>query len=90
MGVYPEKGMMSQFGWKVLDSAVVTTQAESILVTVTVSPSPQPRNDTDEKLHALREYARDFRHRHMKDAQDFDWDLDDEDHGLAIRHLVVT
>jgi hypothetical protein len=50
---------------------------------VTVSPSPQPSNETDEKLHALREYTRDFRCRHTTDAQDFDWDSDDEDHGLA-------
>jgi hypothetical protein len=57
---------------------------------VMVSPSPQPQDDTDEKLHALRKYARDFRCRHTKDAQDFDWDLDDEDHGLAIGRLVVT
>jgi hypothetical protein len=57
---------------------------------VTVSPSPQPQDDTDEKLHALRKYARDFRRRHTKDAQDFDWDSDDEDHGLAIGRLVIT
>jgi hypothetical protein len=57
---------------------------------VTVSPSPQPQDDTDEKLHALWKYARDFRRRHTKDAQDFGWDSDDEDYGLAIGHLVVT
>jgi hypothetical protein len=57
---------------------------------VTVSPSPQPKNETDEKLHALQKYARDFRCQHTRDAQDFDWDLDDEDHGLAIGCLVVT
>jgi hypothetical protein len=57
---------------------------------VTVSPSPQPQSDTDKKLHTLRKYARDFRHQHTKDAQDFEWDSDDEDHGLAIGHLVVT
>jgi hypothetical protein len=33
VGVYPEKGVMSQFRQKVLDSVVVTTWAESILVT---------------------------------------------------------
>jgi hypothetical protein len=48
---------------------------------VTVSPSPQPQDETDEKLHTLREYAHDFRHRHTTDAQDFDWDSDDEDYG---------
>jgi hypothetical protein len=57
---------------------------------VTVSPSPQPRDETDEKLHVLQKYARDFRRQHTKDAQDFGWDSDDEDHGLAIGHLVVT
>jgi hypothetical protein len=41
-------------------------------------------------LHALRKYARDFRHQHMTDTHDFDWDSDDEDHSLAIGHLVVT
>jgi hypothetical protein len=57
---------------------------------VTVSPSPQPQDKTDKKLHALRKYARDFRHQHMTDTHDFDWDSDDEDHSLAIGHLVVT
>jgi hypothetical protein len=55
-----------------------------------VSPSPQLQIETEEKLHALQKYARDFRHRHTKDAQDFDWDSDDEDHGLAIGRLVIT
>jgi hypothetical protein len=55
-----------------------------------VSPSPQPQDKTDKKLHKLRKYARDFRHQHTKDALDFDWDLDNEDHGLAIGRLVVT
>jgi hypothetical protein len=59
-------------------------------VPVTISPSPQPQDKTDKKLHALRKYARDFRHQHMTDTQDFDWDLDNEDYGLAIGHLVVT
>jgi hypothetical protein len=53
-------------------------------------PSPQPQDNTDEKLHTLRKYARDFRHQHTKDARDFDWDSDDEDYGLVIGHLVVT
>jgi hypothetical protein len=57
---------------------------------VTVSPSPQSQIETEEKLHVLREYARDFRRRHTKDAQDFEWDSDDEDHGLAIGRLVIT
>jgi hypothetical protein len=55
-----------------------------------VSPSPQPQDKTDEKLHKLRKYACDFRRQHMKDALDFDWDSDDEDHGLTIGRLVVT
>jgi hypothetical protein len=59
-------------------------------VIVTVSPSPQPQDKTEEKLHALQEYAHDFRRQHTKDAQDFDWDSDDEDHGLAIGCLVIT
>jgi hypothetical protein len=57
---------------------------------VTVSPSPQSQVDEEEKLHTLRKYARDFRHQHTTDAQDFDWDSDDEDYGLAIGRLVVT
>jgi hypothetical protein len=57
---------------------------------VTVSPSPQPQDRTDKKLHALQKYAHDFRRQHTTDMQDFDWDLDDEDHGLAIGRLVVT
>jgi hypothetical protein len=57
---------------------------------VTVSPSPQPKNTTNGSIDTLRKYACDFKHQHTKDAQDFDWDSDDEDHGLAIGHLVVT
>jgi hypothetical protein len=57
---------------------------------VTVSPSPQPKDETEEKLHALRKYTRDFRRQYTTDTQDFDWDSDDEDHGLAIGRLVVT
>jgi hypothetical protein len=57
---------------------------------VTVSPSPQSQIEAEERLHVLREYAHDFRCRHTKDTQDFDWDPDDEDHGLAIGRLVVT
>jgi hypothetical protein len=53
-------------------------------------PSPQSQIETEERLHALREYARDFRRRHTTDARDFHWDLDDEDYGLAIGRLVVT
>jgi hypothetical protein len=45
---------------------------------------------TDRSIDTLQKYARDFRCRHTTDAQDFDWDLDDEDHGLAIGHLVIT
>jgi hypothetical protein len=57
---------------------------------VTVSPSPQSQEETEEKLHALRKYTRDFRRQHTTDAQDFHWDSDDEDYGLAIGCLVVT
>jgi hypothetical protein len=52
--------------------------------------SPQPQHKTDEKLHTLRKYARDFRRRYTTDTQDFDWDLDDEDRSLVIGCLVVT
>jgi hypothetical protein len=58
--------------------------------TVTVSPSPQLQEETEEKLHMLQQYARDFRRRHTTDTQDFHWDSDDEDYGLAIGRLVVT
>jgi hypothetical protein len=57
---------------------------------VTVSPSPQLQIEEEEKLHALRKYARDFRCQHMTDAEDFHWDSEDEDYGLAIGHLVIT
>jgi hypothetical protein len=57
---------------------------------VTVSPSPQPKEDENDKLHKLREYARDFRRQHTTDAEQFDWDSDDGDYGLAIGRLVVT
>jgi hypothetical protein len=59
-------------------------------VSVTVSPSPQSQIEEEEKLHTLRQYARDFRRQHMTDAEDFHWDLEDEDYGLAIGRLVVT
>jgi hypothetical protein len=57
---------------------------------VTVSPSPQPKNTTNGSIDTMWKYARDFRRQHTTDAQDFNWDSDDEDHGLAIGHLVVT
>jgi hypothetical protein len=57
---------------------------------VTVSPSPQPKEDKNEKLHKLRKYARDFQRQHTTDAEQFDWDSDDGDYGLAIGRLVVT
>jgi hypothetical protein len=60
------------------------------LCTVTVSPSPQSKDEENEKLHKLREYARDFRRQHTTDAEQFDWDSDDGDYGLAIGRLVVT
>jgi hypothetical protein len=58
--------------------------------TVTVSPSPQSKDEENEKLHKLRKYARDFRRQHTTDAEQFDWDSDDGDYGLAIGRLVVT
>jgi hypothetical protein len=57
---------------------------------VTDSPSPQSKDEENEKLHKLREYARDFRRQHTTDAEQFDWDSDDGDYGLAIGRLVVT
>jgi hypothetical protein len=59
-------------------------------VGVTVSPSPQSKDEENEKLHKLREYARDFRRQHTTDAEQFDWDSDDGDYGLAIGRLVIT
>jgi hypothetical protein len=59
-------------------------------VGVTVSPSPQSKDEENEKLHELRRYARDFRRQHTTDAEQFDWDSDDGDYGLAIGRLVVT
>jgi hypothetical protein len=61
-----------------------------LLQRVTVSPSPQSKDEENEKLHKLREYARDFRRQHTTDAEQFDWDSDDGDYGLAIGRLVVT
>jgi hypothetical protein len=57
---------------------------------VTVSPSPQSKDEENEKLHKLRRYARDFRRQHTTDAEQFDWDSDDGDYGLAIGRLVIT
>jgi hypothetical protein len=57
---------------------------------VTVSPSPQSKIKENKKLHELRRYARDFRRQHTTDTERFNWDLDDEDYGLAIGRLVVT
>jgi hypothetical protein len=62
----------------------------SVAPDVTVSPSPQSKDEENEKLHKLREYARDFRRQHTTDAEQFDWDSDDGDYGLAIGRLVVT
>jgi ankyrin repeat protein len=61
-----------------------------VMRVVTVSPSPQSKDEENEKLHKLREYARDFRRQHTTDAEQFDWDSDDGDYGLAIGRLVVT
>jgi hypothetical protein len=63
---------------------------QSRTAAVTVSPSPQSKDEENEKLHKLREYARDFRRQHTTDAEQFDWDSDDGDYGLAIGRLVVT
>jgi hypothetical protein len=68
------------------DSITLTIYVDS----VTVSPSPQSKDEENEKLHKLREYARDFRRQHTTDAEQFDWDSDDGDYGLAIGRLVVT
>jgi hypothetical protein len=57
---------------------------------VMVSPSPQSQIEEEEKLHTLQKYARDFKRRHTTDAQDFHWDSEDEDYGLAIGRLVIT
>jgi hypothetical protein len=57
---------------------------------VTVSPSPQSSIEEEEKLHALRKYAHDFRRQHTTDARDFHWDSEDEDYDLAIGRLVIT
>jgi alpha-ketoglutarate-dependent taurine dioxygenase len=65
-------------------------QAEIYVLRVTISPSPQSKDEENEKLHKLREYARDFRRQHTTDAEQFDWDSDDGDYSLAIGRLVVT
>jgi Na+/melibiose symporter-like transporter len=71
--------------------AVIATFTLVVCITiVTVSPSPQSKDEENEKLHKLREYARDFRRQHTTDAEQFDWDSDDGDYGLAIGRLVVT
>jgi hypothetical protein len=57
---------------------------------VTVSPSPQSKDEENEKLHKLRGYTRNFLRQHTTDAEQFDWDSDDGDYGLAIGRLVVT
>jgi hypothetical protein len=69
-----------------LSTSVVNIWSSS----VTVSPSPQSKDEENEKLHKLREYARDFRRQHTTDAEQFGWDSDDGDYGLAIGRLVVT
>jgi hypothetical protein len=43
-----------------------------LTLSVTVSPSPQSKDEENEKLHKLREYARDFRRQHTTDAEQFD------------------
>jgi hypothetical protein len=75
---------------KIQEFKSANPDSEMHIRSVMVSPSPQPQDKMDKKLHALQKYARDFRHQHMTDTQDFDWDSDDEDHGLAIGCLVIT
>jgi hypothetical protein len=68
----------------------ITEYVKGCAECVTVSPSPQSKDEENEKLHKLRKYARDFRRQHTTDAEQFDWDSDDGDYGLAIGRLVVT
>jgi hypothetical protein len=72
------------------DPFELEVDASGFAMGVTVSPSPQSKDEENEKLHKLREYARDFRRQHTTDAKQFDWDSDDGDYGLAIGRLVVT
>jgi hypothetical protein len=74
----------------IMDSLASQLLRRLCLRGVTVSPSPQSQIKEEEKLHALRKYAHDFRHQHTTDAEWFNWDSDDEDYGLAIGRLVVT
>jgi hypothetical protein len=71
-------------------NGIKVPSCECLILPVTVSPSPQSKDEENEKLHKLREYARDFRRQHTTDAEQFDWDSDDGDYGLAIGCLVVT
>jgi hypothetical protein len=51
-------------------STLITTRGRTLSLpqlfshSVTVSPSPQSKDEENEKLHKLREYARDFRRQH--------------------------
>jgi hypothetical protein len=72
--------------WSVAVTVLVLFSTPSVMV----SPSPQSKDEENEKLHELRRYARDFRRQHTTDAEQFDWDSDDGDYGLAIGRLVVT
>jgi F420-0:gamma-glutamyl ligase-like protein len=80
-------GIASGFGYIGCSGAFV---GRVLTLCVTVSPSPQSKDEENEKLHELRRYARDFRRQHTTDAEQFDWDSDDGDYGLAIGRLVVT
>jgi hypothetical protein len=88
----PSTASFSSF--ELIDSHVKLVPVETLCVKesaiVTVSPSPQSKYEENEKLHELRRYARDFRRQHTTDAEQFDWDSDDGDYGLAIGRLVVT
>jgi hypothetical protein len=41
-------------------TSVIQMSSTNVSISVTVSPSPQSKDEENEKLHKLREYARDF------------------------------
>jgi hypothetical protein len=71
-------------------AAMQVHSRQDLLHAVMVSPSPQPEDKTEEKLHTLQKYTRDFRCQHTTDAE-YVWNnSDDEDYNLGIGCLVVT